>query len=294
MKNICSEKYIYFLILYFLLHLPCFSECFAQDKDQAGCIELSFRNDGSNVSGKLYKAEAAKPAPAVILLQGYPGRDSEYFGIGTFLKNNGINAYVFNYRGSFQSEGFFSIENSVADVIKAVEFLKLPDVSKKYNIDTTNLTILGYSLGSEIAFLGSKSCPSVKKLIALGCSNLKLTADKIEADSAYRRNHMQAIKLGLKFMHSNMNAEQLHAWLLSHKSELDLANCIDALSGKQILFIGGVNDLMAPVEENTIPLYRLFQEKENSRCSMKLLECGHNFKDVQPELHRIILDWVKN
>jgi uncharacterized protein len=265
----------------------------AQDKELTSYVPLSFEIEGSNISGIFFQAIAAKPTPTVILANGYPGREGDIFGLGSYLKNDGVNTYVFNYRGTWKSEGLFSITNAVNDVIKSIEFLKRIDISRKYNIDTTNITIIGYSFGGGIVLLSGKLYPPVTRIVSIAGTNLKITADKIAADTAYRRNHLQALKAGEKVIRGIMNGEEIHEWILAHKNEIDLLNTVDAISDKKILLIGGWDDNLSPIEENLIPLYRSFQRIKGSNCKIRLLETNHSFSNVLPELQQCILNWVK-
>lgn len=291
MKNLKLPSQTFFLILFSLTILISFKD-FSQD-NEVDFIPILFDNEGSNISGKFFKAVEGQVNPTVILIHGYPGREGDIFGIGSFLKNNGINVFVFNYRGAWKSEGLFSIENAISDVIKSVAFLKLPEISKKYNVDTTDIILVGYSLGGGIALISGKMCPSVKKIISVATTNLKIIADHIEADSIYRKSHLQALENGLKVVHSNMTAEDIHIWLSEHKNEIDLINSVDELSTKKILLIGGWNDNLTPIEEHTIPLYRFFQKKL-SDCKMVLLEANHSFSNSFPDIQKNILHWIKN
>jgi uncharacterized protein len=287
MRNCCFVKFILFFILIT-------SASFTQDKEQTSYVPLSFEIEGSNISGIFFQAVAAIPAPTVILANGYPGGEGDIFGLGSYLKNEGVNTFVFNYRGTWKSEGLFSITNAVDDVIRSIEFLKHIDISKKYNIDTTNITIIGYSFGGGIVLLSGKSYPPATKIISIAGTNLKITADKIAADTVYRRNHLQALKAGAKVIRGIMNGEETHEWILAHKKEIDLLNTVDAISDKKILLIGGWDDNLSPIEENLIPLYRFYQRIKGSNCKIKLLETNHSFSNVLPELHQCILNWVKN
>jgi uncharacterized protein len=279
---------------FFLFFILITGMSFAQDKEQSSYVPLSFEIEGSNISGIFFQAMAANPAPTVILANGYPGREGDIFGLGSFLKNEGVNTYVFNYRGTWKSEGLFSITNAVEDVIRSIEFLKRFEICKKHNIDTTNITIIGYSFGGGIVILSGKSYPAVTKIISIAGTNLKITADKIAADTAYRRNHLLALKSGAKVIRGIMNGEETHEWILAHKNEIDLLNTVEAISDKKILLIGGWNDNLSPIEENLIPLYRSFQRIKSSNCKIKLLETNHSFSNVLPELQQCILNWIKN
>ncbi len=289
MKYLCSCKQIFFFAL--TLNFILINYCSAQES-KFEPIPLTFKNNGSRISAKFFKASETKFCPTVILVQGYPGNENDVLGIGAYLKEHDINAIMFNYRGSYKSEGLFSIENAVSDVVNAVEFVKNPETVLKYNIDTTNIAVAGYSLGSAIVIMSSDKCPAVSKFIIMAPTNLKLTAQKIESDSLYRKNHLNALKAGSQFINSKMSPEKTHQWMIEHKSYLDLLNTVDVLSNRKVLMLGGWNDSLAPVEENLFPVYRALQ-KRSAECRLILYESGHTLKNVLPGMYSDISDWLK-
>jgi uncharacterized protein len=295
MNNLFSKMKTYFLFLIFSFAISFSNTCFSQENNQADYIKLTFMNEGSNISGIFFKANKEQPVPTAILLQGFPGRDGDIKGIGSFLKNEGVNAFVFNYRGTWKSEGFFSVDNAISDVIKAVKFLSGPEISEKYNIDINNIVIIGYSWGGGIMFLTGKSCPSVKKFISLGTTDLKIIADRFEADTNYKHQNLDMMKklMESKIIRGEMTGEEAQKWMITHKDEIDLSKTVDLLFNKKILFIGGWNDEMVLVEKHIIPLYRSFKEKNPSGCKLILFDSDHSFNNVIPELHKSILDWIK-
>jgi uncharacterized protein len=294
MTNQYSKKKIQFLFISFIYLILIDNRYLSQETKYIDPIPLSFINEGSNISGEFFKANKDKPAPTVILVQGFPGRDGDIKGIGSFLKNNNINAFEFNYRGTWKSEGLFSVNNAISDVIKSVEFLKIPDISKKFNIDTTNIALLGYSWGGGIIFLAAKSCSSIQKIISIGTTDLSLVSDKIETDSSYKRINLEMLKkcVDSKIIRGEMTAEESQNWLVTHRSELDLTKTVDALYSKKILFIGGWNDELVLVEKHIIPLYRIFQKRNPLNFKLILFDSDHSFNNVLPELHQSISDWL--
>jgi uncharacterized protein len=294
MKTLSFVRYRNLLAI--LLIFSFTTTVFAQDKQDIEYIPLSFNIKGSSLSGQFFKADAMQPVATVIMVQGFPGRDGDFKGIGSFLKKEGINAYVFNFRGSWKSEGNFTIPNAINDAVEAVKFLKEPEIFRKYNIDTAKIILLGYSWGGGSIFLSALSCPSVKKMISIGTTDLKIISDKIESDTAYRRANLKNLKMaaGSQIIRSETSAETAQDWMLSHRNELDLSRTVDRLATKNILFIGGWNDTSVPIELHIIPLYRKFQERNPAGSKLVLFDSDHTFNAMLPELHKCILNWIKN
>jgi pimeloyl-ACP methyl ester carboxylesterase len=294
MKTLQFVRCIHFLFIQLLFLFT--TSGFSQDNKNIEYIPLSFNIDGSNLSGQFFKADVTQPAATVVMLQGFPGREGEYKGIGSFLKKEGINAYVFNYRGSWKSEGFFTIPNAIEDAVEAVKFLQEPEIFEKYNIDTARIILLGYSWGAGSMFLSAVSCPSVKKLISIETTNLKIISDRIESDTSYRRENLNNLERAVKsqVIRGETTAVEAQDWMRNHADELDLVRTVDRLADKEILFIGGWNDVAVPIELHMLPLYRSFQKRNAAGSKLVLFDSDHTLNSVLPELHKCILNWIKN
>lgn len=121
-------------------------------------------------------------------------------------------------------------------------------------------------------------------------------SEVLDFPTAYRRANLKNLKMtaGSQIIRSETSAETAQDWMLSHRNELDLSRTVDRLAAKNILFIGGWNDTSVPIELHMIPLYRKFQERNPYGSKLVLFDCDHTFNAMLPELHKCILNWIKN
>jgi len=75
-------------------------------------IEITIDRDGILLKGKFYMPEGTGNFLTVILLQGFPGNETDVLGIGKKLSHVGIIALTFNYSGTHTSEGEINFDNS--------------------------------------------------------------------------------------------------------------------------------------------------------------------------------------
>jgi predicted alpha/beta-fold hydrolase len=87
-------------------------------------VKIDLISNGNTLNAKFYAVEIGKPLPTVILLHGIPGNDDNPLGLAEKLNNNEINVLVFNYQGTFESEGLFNFDNCQNDIKTAMDFLK--------------------------------------------------------------------------------------------------------------------------------------------------------------------------
>lgn len=273
-----------------------FSESYTQQKSQTDYFPVIFNSEGSKVFGRFFKTANNKLSPTVILLHGFPGEEGDLFGLGKRLNKDGINAFTFNYRGTWKSEGFYLPETSLDDVINSVKFLKSADVAKKYNIDTTQIVLLGYSYGSNLAILGSLAHPLLSKVISIGTSDLSVITKLIASSTDYRKGHQDFLD---KYMSDSTIARGLggkgsHEWLFKHKENYNLVKRAKELANKKILLIGGWKDNLAIVEDHTIPFYRALQNNKAKNIKIEIYDTDHSFGNVREQLYQSVLNWIKN
>lgn len=112
---------------------------------------ITFMSGGSRIQGRLFAA-ASQPAPTVILLHGFPGGQCDVLGFGQALSASGWNAMSFTFRGVYESEGVYTLRNTVDDVIAAAKFLRSrPDILAP----DAPLAVLGWSGGGWSALMAA-------------------------------------------------------------------------------------------------------------------------------------------
>lgn len=103
---------------------------------QTVLVKIDLISNGNKLNAKFYPVERSIPSPTMIFLHGFPGTDNDPLGLAERLNQNGINILVFNYQGTFSSEGVFNFENCANDIEAAVDFLKQESNIQQFAIDT--------------------------------------------------------------------------------------------------------------------------------------------------------------
>jgi pimeloyl-ACP methyl ester carboxylesterase len=292
LKSLKSRCFIFLLLWIFIY--PC-NISYSQQESQSDYVPITFESEGSKIYGRFYKADANLPAATVILLHGFPGGEGDLFGFGSRFKEDGINALVFNFRGSWKSEGIFLLENSFKDVTTSIDFLKSSDISKRFNIDTTQIILLGYSIGSSIAILGSLANPSVKKIISVATTDFSVLAEMIERSDDYRKKHLATLDEVMADTNviRSIGGKATHEYLIAHKDYFSLVKHSKELASKQILFLGGWNDHLTEIEDHTIPFYRALQKNNAQNVKIMVYDTDHFFTDFREQLYQDVLKWIR-
>jgi len=291
MRNYIMNKSV--ILSIFLLLLP--KSIFAQIS-LGDSVSLNFQSNGFNISGLFYPASGNEPLPTVILLHGYPGGEGDLFGLGRKMCENSIHTYTFNYRGTWKSEGTYMPTTSLEDVEEAIQFLKLPDIASKFLIDTSNITLIGYSYGGGFALLGSLSDISVRKVVSIAGGDLSVVAEMIESSDEFRKVHQAYLD---RFMSDSTisrgyGGKASHDWLIKHKTEYSLVRYSKEIAKKSVFLIGGWQDRSIQLEEHILPLYRALQKNNATKLKIHVFDTDHSFKNVRDQLGDLIVNWINS
>lgn len=139
------------------------------ERSPAGMTELFIPSDGSMLAGLIYKANGAGKHPTLLLLHGYPGNERN-LDLAQVVRAHGWNVIYFDYRGSWGSQGKFSFKNCVDDVVNVVAYCKKNQDLLK--IDTSNMVLLGHSMGGWICLKALQRLPEIRKGFALSAWNI--------------------------------------------------------------------------------------------------------------------------
>ena len=223
----------------------------------------------------------------------FPGNDHYPLDLVDNLLPAGFNILVFNYEGSYSSEGIFNWFNSMKNIDDAILWLKQSDHIGKYNIDTARIFVCGYTFWGSMVLSDALRNPDNKNIICIAGSDQSINLGKLAADSLGRDQIEKAI-----LSYSNIHFDTLvpfHQqmdYLIEHRDDFDLIKHVDKLKGRNILFIAGWLDKGTIPEEHILPLYRKLNSQGVEHVNIRVFETGHQFNNCRKELAQTIVDWI--
>jgi hypothetical protein len=116
---------------------------------------------GCRLLGALHRAAGDGRHPAVLLLHGIPGHEKN-LDLAVALRARGIHCFHFHYRGSWGSEGEYSLTHLVPDARVALEWLAFQPC-----VDPARLALVGISLGGWVALTIASQIDGVCAVAAL-------------------------------------------------------------------------------------------------------------------------------
>jgi hypothetical protein len=262
---------------------------------QVNPVSIDLRNNSVKLDAKFYPVNKTAKVPTVILLHGFPGNQSSPLGLAEKLNTAGFNILVFNYQGSYQSEGNFSFDNCIDNVSAAFNFLADPGNQAQFNIDTSKIVVCGYSFGGTIAIESGMYNDKISNIISIANDDHSVSLRKAAADTAYRKGYAQFI--AKSFEPAGPFRGDLKAQMelyLQNIDRYDLVKNAEKLKTKKVLFIVGWHDKTSFLEVNTLPLYRKLQQLNAESISIKGFESDHRFNNVIDDLADTITEWIKS
>ncbi len=241
--------------------------------------------DGSRMSGRFLLAGGAGPHPAILLLHGYPGTETN-LDIAQMLRRAGYNVLFIHYRGAWGSEGKYSIAHMIEDAAAALAWLRS---GAEPRVDAAHIIAIGHSMGGMAALLTAENdtglacvagwTPADGNLVATGFD----TPENAEGFAAYTDN---LVMLG------GASGASIVADIRAHRGDYDVAGKAAGLKGKAVLLVGARGDEVLPVEEFHNRLETALRAQPGIKLTSLLLDGDHSFSWRRVALARVTLNWL--
>lgn len=277
-----------------LLVLLLFSPCLLLSS-QTNKIAVDLFSSGNKLNAHLYLPDSNHTNPTLIMLHGYPGGEGDPLGLGESLSTLGINVLVFNYQGTWSSEGDFSFESSMNDVSNAIRFLKEKENMQRFNVDTSKIIVGGYSFGGAMALTEAIYNPEIKRIISIGGADESVFGDKMLSDTEFRSMFEDMLKK-TEYPEGPVKVDidsQSEFWL-SNLDKFDQVKHAKSLMNRDILFIFGWDDVNVIPEEHVLPLFRKLRSLNAENIRIESFMTDHSFRNVREEMTHTIFKWIIN
>lgn len=282
------------ILLLFLMTIGFYNYSFGQNKKE-NPIKISFKHKTDKIQGWFYKAAGNGPFSTVILLQGSVGNDGDLFNLGKNLAKEGYNAITYNYPGAWRSEGLRTDKAALESIQSAINYINSESTIQMFEVDTTDIILLGYSYGGGMALLGAAYDNRIKKVISIAGGDLSIRAKELEENPQFRQNFQGRVEYVLSnpSMARGKSGEEYVEMMIKDRDEFNIKKYSRELAKKEVLLFAGAFDNMVNKETHILPLYRELQSKGNGTISLTTLETDHSFANVQAELITVIINWLK-
>lgn len=251
-------------------------------------VELSIESGDAAMHGLLYLAQGKGPHPTFVLLHGFPGYEQN-LDLAQALRRAGFNVLTFHYRGTWGSEGIFSILSARDDVAAAVRYLRNPKNPSAERIDGSRIGLVGHALGGFLALEAGAIAPDISCIIAITPANMGVMAEAARTDPDYRATLEE--DTGKAGPVNGVSGKILVEELLSHP-ELNAVTLGLQLAPRPLLLIGASGDTVLPNAVFHTPLTIAYQSLEWPALRVVLMDGDHSFSWNRIALTRKVTDWA--
>lgn len=258
---------------------------------QAGTkTPVVIERDGADLRGWFFQSATGGRSPTAILLHGLPGNPEQPLGLGSELAARGIHALSFNFSGTHDSGGEFSMRTSQLDIAAAFAFLADPDNAARFGVDPERILLGGYSYGGLMAlsFASHNTYPTRVFAIAAndGGQMAREISESPELEASYRQVFASLNESG------TIRAPEGIDELLRNRDAYDLRLAAERLVDRDIYLVGGIDDLEAPLESEIIPYYRALRRAGNTSAQLLIYQADHAYRDVRAHIAADLVDWI--
>jgi dipeptidyl aminopeptidase/acylaminoacyl peptidase len=236
-------------------------------KFQADIDGVTFTSHGHQLLGGFYRAAGDSPRPTALLCHGLPGVEKN-LDIAYALRGAGWNCLYFHYRGSWGSEGSYSLNGLIDDARAATDWLV-----QQPSVDVNRLAIVGSSIGGYVALNLGAHDRRFKMIVAI-CpfidgSDVPLSPD-YSIEWANMLNGISAEQLKFEWDHIDL-----------------LPNTKAQLIDRKILLITGGRDALFPISH-----HRPLIEGLPNIVWTQLVDGDHTFNTCRIQLVDAVVDWL--
>lgn len=222
---------------------------------------------GCRLLGGLHRAAGDERQPAVLLLHGIPGHEKN-LDLALALRQRGIHVLHFHYRGSWGSEGEYSLTHLLPDARAALDWL-----AGRPFVDPGRIALVGLSLGGWLALALAGQADSLCAVAALS-----------PLLDAGRRPLLPEEAAEFAASLHGATADQLRQEWAALTPIPALAS---RLAGTPLLLITAGGDTFFPPEH-----YRLLPPEFERATQVRFPRADHVFSTVRPGLCHVVCQWL--
>lgn len=254
--------------------------------------EIELYSEGKKLTAHFYQSSSNDLSPTLVMLHGVPQGKGDVLGLGSSLSPKGINVLIFNYRGTWESEGEFSLDNSLEDINNALDYLYDEQNSKNLKIDLDNIIVGGFSFGGGMALNSAIWNPRIKRIISISGADQSVFGRLYKSDPNWQE--WWKSMLDQSFQPNGPlvgDPTNLLNVMESNMDKFDLVKNADSLVNKDILIITGWDDQVSTLEAHILPLYRKLKILKAENVSINAFDSGHML-EMNNTIENLISDWI--
>jgi dienelactone hydrolase len=255
----------------------------------ASTSAVEIPSHGSVMNGMIYRPAGAGPFPLVILMHGLPGNEQN-MDLAQALRRAGWAVLTFHYRGSWGSEGQFSIDHVIEDARVAASYSAEPAIAKSWHIDPTRIVVIGHSMGGLAAARSAGSRPARLATVLIAPWDPSTLATLLRPLPLSERNAVAMDRWGnvTAGRLSGISSPQIAAQIVDHGERWRLSDAAPGLASGPLLIVTATHDLPSSRADGL----KAALQRGGTKFDAVEIASDHVFDDRRVELETVVLNWL--
>lgn len=253
----------------------------------AQTMALEIESGGSVLNSVLYLPSGTGPFPLVVLAHGLPGNEDNR-DLAQAMRRAGWAVLTYHYRGAFGSEGYFTIDNTLADMDTVIAQAKKS--AQAWNVDPKRIVAMGHSMGGLAAAHATEGAPDLLGTALIAPWDPSVLKGLMAGLSAQERDRSAKDRWS-DVSHGRLAGATTPAIAETIATKGETWKLVDhapALAKKPLLVVTAKNDLASAQATQLLPALTAAGAKPQT----VELETNHTFDDKRIALQIAVLKWL--
>lgn len=245
--------------------------------------KVNLRVDGLKLAAEVYIPESKGPHPALCICHGVPAKrtpdstDRGYPVLAERFCGEGFLAFIFNFRGTGESEGNFDMRGWTRDVKAAIDYLY-----RSKEADKSRLSLMGFSGGAMASVYHAAHDERVASVVACACPARFFDISEF---SKLEEFLIHCRQVGI--IRDSSFPPSVEEWAEGFDMVAP-TKWIDRISPRPLLIIHGDNDLTVPLSH----ALELYHKAKEPREIAIIKGAEHRMRLSQPAMDTALM-WLK-
>ena len=245
--------------------------------------KVNLRVDGLKLAAEVYIPEGKGPHPAVCICHGVPAKrtpdssDRGYPVLAERFCGEGFLAFIFNFRGTGESEGNFDMRGWTRDLKAAIDYLY-----QGKEADKSRLSLMGFSGGAMASVYHAAHDKRITSVVACACPARFFDISEFSKLEEFLTHCRQ-----VGIIRDSSFPPSVEEWAEGFDM-VTPTRWIDRISPRPLLIIHGDNDLTVPVSH----AFELYQKAREPREIAIIKGAEHRLRLSQPAMDTALI-WLK-
>ena len=270
-----------------LKYLTC-DPVFSPELPQPTARSILLPGPQGHIMSHLYLPGGVGPYPTVLLCHGYPGNEKN-LDIAVALRRVGFAVMTFHYAGSWNSQGNFSLMNTLDDTNAVLDYMLAH--AEEYNLDTTRFAIVGHSMGGMVASHLAAKRPELRCGVLIAPWDPGRCFLRSETDPVCKANLWEILTSAYGWL-NGISEEGFIRELTAHAEDLRLESLAPQLAQKPILCLMGQQDIDTPIPLHAGPLSEAIRRCGAQQFTARVLDCDHSFSSMRITLTHAVAEFL--